>query len=149
MLAPDRAQRLSRRVSVLGPAHNDSQLAAVAWACEMTSLEAAADAMADREVEWADFDFMLTQMAAELGRVAAFFGFAADDARIEAVARGPLMGRYSKHLGFEYSPQLRRDLIADAGRHFAAEIEGALAMLRSAAEKSPLLARAMNRARES
>jgi hypothetical protein len=149
MLAQVRAQRLSRRVSALWAAHNDAQLAAVAWACEMTSLEAAADAMTDRPIEWADFDFMLTEMPSELGRVAVFFGFAADEARIEAVARGPLMGRYSKHLGYEYSPQLRRDLIADADSHYRGEIDGALAMLRSAAEKSPLLARAMNRAGES
>lgn len=149
MLAQVRAQRLNRRVSALWAAHDDAQLAAVAWACEMTSLEAAADAMTDRRVEWADFDLMLSQMPAELARVATFFGFAGDGAQIEAVARGPLMGRYSKHLGYEYSPQLRRDLIADAASHFREEIDGALAMLRSAAEKSPLLARAMSRAGES
>jgi hypothetical protein len=149
MLAPVRAQRLGRRVSALWAAHDDAQLAAIAWACEMTSLEAAADAMTARAVEWAEFDFMLTQMPPELGRVAAFFGFAADEARVEAVARGPLMGRYSKHLGYEYSPQLRRDLIADADSHFRGEIDGALAMLRAGAEKSPLLARALDRARES
>jgi hypothetical protein len=88
-------------------------------------------------------------MPSELSRVATFFGFDADQARIEAIARGPLMGRYSKHLGYEYSPQLRRALIADASSHFRREIDGALAMLHAAAEKSPLLARAMHRARES
>jgi hypothetical protein len=149
MLAASKAQRLSRRVSALWAAHNDAQLAAIAWACEMTSLEAADNTMTDRLIQWADFDFMLTQMSSELGRVAAFFGFTANEAQIETVACGPLMGRYSKHLGYEYSPQLRRDLIADAGSHFRPEIDGALAMLRSAAEKSPLLARAMNRAGES
>ena len=149
MLAASKAQRLSSRVSALWAAHDDAQLAAIAWACEMTSLEAAADAMTDRLIDWADFDFMLAQMSSELGRVAEFFGFTADEARIEAVARGPLMGRYSKHLGYEYSPQLRNDLISDAGSHFRGEIDGALAMLHSAAEKSPLLARAMNRAGES
>jgi hypothetical protein len=58
-LAPARAQRLSRRVSAIGAAHNDAELAAIAWACEMTALEAAADAMPDRHVDWADFDTML------------------------------------------------------------------------------------------
>ena len=149
MLAQVRAQRLSRRVSALWAAHNEAQLAAIAWACEMTSLEAAAEAMTDRRIAWTDFDYMLGEMGIELGRVAAFFDFDADEERIEAVARGPLMGRYSKHLGYEYSPQLRRDLIADANRHFRTEIDGSLAMLHSAAEKSPLLARAINRAGES
>src|SRR5438270_2314070 len=55
MLAASRAKRLARRVSVLGPAHNDAELAAIAWACEMTALEGAADAMADRRIAWADF----------------------------------------------------------------------------------------------
>ncbi len=41
-LAASRAQRLARRVSALWAAHSDAELAAVAWACEMTALEAAA-----------------------------------------------------------------------------------------------------------
>ena len=48
----------------------------------MTALEAAAEAMADRQIAWADFDAMLGDMARELARVAAFFGFAADADRL-------------------------------------------------------------------
>jgi hypothetical protein len=146
MLAPVRAQRLSRHVSALGPAHNDADLAAIAWACEMTSLEAAADAMTDRQVKWADFDKMLDGMEEELGRVAAFFGFAADAEQLRAISRGPLMTRYSKDTSYDYSTQLRRDLIAEATMLDRQNIDGALAMLRRAAEKSPLLARAIARA---
>jgi hypothetical protein len=146
MLVPVRAQRLASRLSTLGPGHNDADLAAVAWACEMTALEAAADAMSDRKVEWADFDKMLGGMEAELGRVAAFFGFAADAEQLRSIARGPLMTRYSKDLGYDYSAGLRRELIADATMFDRENIDGALAMLRRAAEKSPLLARAIARA---
>jgi hypothetical protein len=148
MLAPLRAQRLARRVSAVWAAHNDAELAAVAWACEMTSLESAAAQMPDRLVAWADFDLMLGELEAELTRIARFFGFHADEPSIEALAHGPLMGRYSKDLGYEYSPSLRRDLIEDAAAHFKDEIGGALAMLRRAAEKSPLLARTLERAGE-
>ena len=56
------------------------------------------------------------------------------------------MARYSKALEYEYSPSLRRELIDEARRSNRADIESALAMLRSAAEKSPLLARAIRRA---
>ena len=56
------------------------------------------------------------------------------------------MRRYSKALEYEYSPALRRELIAEASASHGREIDGALAMLRSAAEKSPLLARALARA---
>ncbi len=148
MLAPARARRISRRISAIAPATSDAELAALAWACEMTSLEAAADAMTDRRIAWADFDTMLGDMENELTRIAKFFGFACDKARIEALVRGPLMLRYSKDLDYEYSPGLRHDLIEDATHHFAREIDAALAMLRRAAERSPLLARSLERARE-
>jgi hypothetical protein len=55
------------------------------------------------------------------------------------------MRRYSKALEYDYSPALRRDLIAEAEQHHRRDIESALAMLQSAAEKSPLLARALSR----
>jgi hypothetical protein len=146
MLAASRAQRLAHRVSALGPAHNDAELAAVAWTCEMTALKTAADAIG--QTCWADFDFMLANMTVELTRIAAFFGFPVETAQLETIARSPLMGRYSKDVSYEYSPSLRRELIEDAAGHFAPEIDGALAMLRRAAEKSPLLARTLERAGE-
>ena len=147
-LAPMRTARLRQRGIDLGAVRDDAGLAAVGWACEMTALEAAAEAMADRQVAWADFDEMLANMPAQLGRVARFFGFAADDAQIEKIATGPLMSRYSKALEYDYSASLRGELIAEATAGHRAAIEDALAMLRSAAEKSPLLARALGRAGE-
>jgi hypothetical protein len=114
----------------------------------MTTLEAATDEMADRRIAWADFDIMLGDMAAELGRVASHFGFAAKAEQFEAIARGPLMTRYSKDPTYEYSPSLREELIAQEERLQGREIDGALAMLRSSAEKSPLLAQALARAEE-
>ena len=56
------------------------------------------------------------------------------------------MTRYSKGLEYEYSAGLRRELIEEQLQVQGPQIESALAMLRSAAEKSPLLARAMSRA---
>jgi hypothetical protein len=58
------------------------------------------------------------------------------------------MKRYSKALEYEYSPDLREELIAGALHLHGGEIDAALAMLRAAAEKSPLLARALARAGE-
>jgi hypothetical protein len=145
-LAPSRAQRMSGRVSLPQPA-NTAQAAAAAWACEMTALESAAERMGDRQIAWADFDAMLADMPAELERVAEFFGVATGE--VEAIAAGPLMGRYSKATEYEYTPSLRRDLIAEADAANRADIDSALAMLQSAAENSPLLARALKRAKES
>lgn len=146
MLAATRAQRLQSRVPALATPRNDAELAAVAWACEMTALEAAASAMTDRQIEWADFDTMLERMPEELGRIAAFFGFAADPGAIRSIAQGPLMTRYSKALEYDYSAELRRELIAEAAAQHRSAMDGALAMLHSAAEKAPLLASAIARA---
>jgi hypothetical protein len=147
MLAPSRAQRIERRVPGPRPGRNDAELAALAWACEMTALEAAADAMTeDHHVEWAEFDHMLEQMPQELHRVATFFSFRADLEAVRSIAEGPLMKRYSKALEYDYSAQLRRELINEATAQHRSAIDGAVAMLRSAAEQAPLLARALARA---
>lgn len=147
-LAAARAQRLGTRVSALRAASNDAELAAIAWACEMTSLEAAAGSMADRPIAWADFDRMLSDMPSELGRVASFFGFEADQGQLTDIGTGPLVRRYSKGLEFEYSASLRAELIEEATTAHKTDIDGALAMLQSAAEKSLILARALGRSKE-
>jgi len=144
-LAPVRARRLANRGICLSGPRNDADLAAAAWACEMTALEAGAEAMTACPIMWADFDAMLADMPAGLGRVSDFFGFGADEIAIHAIAGGPLMQRYSKALEFEYTPSLRQQVIAGAAQSHGRDIDGALAMLRAASEKSPLLARAVHR----
>ena len=148
MLADYRGQRLAARGIALPTARNDAEAAATAWACEMTSLEAAADALTDRHLLWADFDRMLENMVSELGRVAGFFGFAADGQALQAIASSRLMKLYSKNPAHQYSPALRQELIEQELRLQGNDIEAALAMLRAAAEKSPLLARALARAED-
>lgn len=143
-----REQRLASRGIAFSTARNDAERAAIGWACEMTSLEAAADQMADRRVAWADFDAMLADLVPELERVTTAFGFAAEPDALGAIARGPLMTRYSKDTSYEYSPNLRDKLIAQEERLQGRHIDGALAMLRASAEKSPLLARALARAED-
>ena len=147
-LAATRSQRLARHGIRLADPRNDAELAAIAWASEMTSLEAAAERMADRQIAWADFDVLLAELPSELARFANFFGFGADETQLTAIASGPLIQRYSKALEYEYSPSLREELIAGALHLHRRDIDAALAMLRTAADKSPLLARALTRAGE-
>jgi hypothetical protein len=85
-------------------------------------------------------------MEPALCRVAGFFGF--ETAQIGDITAGPLMRRYSKAMDHDYSANLRRELIGETSERFSAEIDGALAMLETAAEKSPLLSRVLARARE-
>ena len=148
-LANSRSERMTGRVEGLNRKDRSAaHLAAAAWACEMTTLEAAAEAMPDRHIQWADFDAMLDDMAAALQDASEFFGFNADPGELQAIASGPLMQRYSKALEYDYSPALRRDLIAEATAANARDLDDALAMLGAAAEKSPLLARALTRTSE-
>jgi hypothetical protein len=102
--------------------------------------------MTDRAVEWLDFDRMLEKVPEALAEAARHFGFSAEPGRLESIASGPLMRRYSKALEYDYSPALRSELIAGAEQKDRRNIESALAMLQSAAEESPLLARALSRA---
>jgi hypothetical protein len=145
-LASFRAQRLAGRGITLGSFRNDAERAAAAWACEMTTLETAASLMTDREIDWCDFDGLLLDVPRELGRIAAFLDFEVASDQLGSIADGPLLRRYSKDPKYEYSPSLRRHLVEQELDIRGPEIEAALAMLAAAAEKSPLLTRALSRA---
>lgn len=145
--AGQREARIAGRMQAMPAAQrSNAHLAAAAWACEMTALEAAAAAMADRQLLWQDFDRMLNGMAEALGITARFFGSAAEQASVAAVAAGPLMWRYSKAPEYEYSPALRAELLGEARGRNAAAIADAMRMLAQAAASSPLLKRALDRA---
>lgn len=147
LLAVTRRQRLAARgVNVTAEAPSEAHLAAIAWACEMTALEAAADAIGAEAVLFADFDAMLGAMPEALGRIADFLALPATPEQLEQICAGQLMRRYSKALEYAYTPALRRDLLAEADAEHRAAIDGALAMLADLADKSPLLQRALARA---
>ena len=140
-LAETRRARLASRGLDLPEARNEADAAASAWACEMTALEAADD----RNCLWADFDLSLKNLEDTLRKFADHLKLAATDEQIREIANGPLTRRYSKAIEYEYTPQLRQDLLAEAGERHRAEIESALAMLSAAAETAPLLRKAMER----
>jgi hypothetical protein len=146
-LSPIRLARLQGRCpgleANLGAMH-DGLKAALGWACEMTSLEAAAARLPAGTVMWLDFDLFLADPARHLAAIAAHFGRPA--AAAEAICAGPLMGRYSKALDYEYSPQLRRDILADARRRHAGAIRDALNWLGDLESRYPAAAQAIRRA---
>jgi hypothetical protein len=145
-LASRRAARLQERVPELALEQGtDADLAAVAWACEMTALEAAAETIAGGNIHWRNFDRQLGEMPSALAEIASFFGFRCSSEAIAKIARGPLLSRYSKAPEYDYSPELRRELLTQAERAHRPQISRALARLESAACGSPLLARALDR----
>lgn len=139
-----RAQRMAGRMPPMAES-SDAHRAAAAWACEMTALEAAANAMPDRTLLWVDFDDFLARPAELLTNVADHFKLGASEADCARIVAGPMMRRYSKDLDYEYSPDLRRELQSDARRVHAADIESALAMLDEAGQGSILLRRSLDR----
>jgi hypothetical protein len=148
-LSPIRLARLQGRCPGLGAdlaAMHDGLKAALGWACEMTSLEAAASRLPAGTVLWMDFDLFLTDPAAHFTAVARHFGHEADAAAARAICAGPLMGRYSKALEHEYSPALRREILADARRRHAGAIGDALNWLGGLESRYPAAARAIRRA---
>jgi len=143
-LAGQREARSRDRIPTLHGARNDAELAALAWACEMTAMESAAEAI-DVPVQWLDFDTFLKNVPEQLTAVAEGFGFDAPAGTVEEIATGPLLGRYSKDLAHGYSPALRAQLKADARAREHQAINDSMTILEEMAKGSPLLARALGR----
>lgn len=148
---PIRLARLARRCpgltfepQLLSPARQ----AALGWACEMSSLEAAAVALPAGRALFVDFDDFLAAPAAGFAAIAAFFALPIGKEEAGAIAAGPLLRRYSKAPEYEYSPELRRELLAEARQAHGAEIGDALAWLDRLAREHGALAAVLDRAKQ-
>jgi hypothetical protein len=147
-LAANRAGRLDRRCGGDGrwdPAGlNEGERAALAWACEMTALQQAACRLGERAL-WYDFDRFLASPAASLTEVAQFFGCGQAGSALP-IDLGPIMSRYSKAPEYEYSPQLRQQVLAESRALNRRAIADGLAWLEQAAKHYPALADCLARA---
>jgi hypothetical protein len=147
MTAAERLRRLHRR---LGEDRwklwtmREGELVAMAWACETTSLLAAADALPPSAAKWLDFDRFLAAPTPVLHDLARFFGHPIDQSAAEALARHPLMSRYSKAPEHAYSPALREQLLTQARREHRATIADAQTWLSAAAREVPQIARCLD-----
>jgi hypothetical protein len=150
-LSPIRLARLQARCPGLEAdvaAMHDGLRAALGWACEMTSLEQAAAALPQDAVMWLDFDTFLADPPRHFQAIAAHFGHDADAATARTICEGPLMRRYSKALEYDYSPELRRQILAEARARHAAPIRDAMSWLAALETRYPAAAQAIRRARE-
>ena len=87
-----------------------------------------------------DFERMLIDPAAALAAHAAHFGLPVDGARIDAALAGPIMRQYSKAPEHGYSPDLRRELQAQAAAGHAPAIAEAIAWVEALAARYTSLA---------
>ncbi len=146
LMHDERARRMKDRVEPFEEADStDAHRAAMAWACEMTALEAAAESLSDQPILWLDFDRFLATPVEGLTKAAKHLGFAISANEADHIVEGPLMRRYSKGLEHDYSPELRLELQVEARQRHGAAIEAALRMLNEASSTAPLLALALGR----
>lgn len=118
------------------------ELTAMSWAAEMTALADAASGREPRTLR-IDFERFLDAPEAGLTRAFDFLGAAISPAEAEALARSPMMTRYSKAPEHEYDAALRREVL-DLGRAtHGQEIRKGLAWLDAAAKAHPAVARAV------
>lgn len=119
------------------------EVAALSWLAETVEIDRAIRAGAD--LACIDFDAFLADPAPALAMLC---DRTARPASGEAIARalaGPLMKRYSKAMEHDFSPGLRREIIADASRNHAAEIARGRAFLDRAAKADAAIAGALER----
>lgn len=99
---------------------------AMSWLCEMATAQRTLP-RADPRYLWVDFEQLLADPAASLAAQCEHFGLIIDRARIDAVLAGPVMRQYSKAPEHGYSPDLRRELQAQAAAEHAPAITEAIA----------------------
>lgn len=112
---------------------------AMSWLCEMATAQHRLPPTDPRH-RWVDFEAMLAEPAASLAAQSRHFGLATDTARIDALLAGPIMRQYSKAPEHGYSPDLRRQLQAQAASEHGAAITEAIAWVEALANHDTNLA---------
>lgn len=107
---------------------------AMSWLCEMASAARTLPAANPRHL-WVDFEAMLADPATSLSVQAAHFGLAPGAGAIETALAGPIMRQYSKAPEHGYSPDLRRQLQAQAAADHAPAIAEAIAWVEALAAR--------------
>jgi hypothetical protein len=144
-LSGTRLQRLNARLGSDGFnlwELDEAARAAMAWACEMTALEAASE---DNTL-WVDFDHFLKAPAETLKSIADHLETMMTTEQAQALVNSPIMQRYSKAPEHGYSPQLREDVLSRAARERGDDIRKALTWLDNAGKAHPAIAAALARA---
>jgi hypothetical protein len=140
---PVRIRKLQTRTQApLAPLYALSlgELAAMSWLAETWNQHDLVDRFGSRILAL-DFDELLADVAGSVRRVAEHFQLPVESGWLADIARSPVLTRYSKSPDFEYSPQLRRELLRESRQINAAQIAAGLRWLERLANLDPAVAR--------
>jgi hypothetical protein len=140
---PVRIRQLQARIEApLAPLHSLSlgELAAMSWLAETWNQYDAVERLGSRVLA-VDFDELLLDVTGCVRRVAEHFQLPLESGWLTNIAHSPVLTRYSKSPDFEYSPQLRRELLHESRRANAAQIAAGLRWLEAQAGSQPAIAR--------
>lgn len=141
-----RVRRLQKRIGrALAPVHTLSigELAALSWLAE-TWNEHETAARAPTRVLRLDFERLLTNVREGLAQVFDQFGLPRDERFLSEVHASPVLTRYSKAAEFEYSPQVRLQILNESRRVNRDEIRIGLAWLEELAQSDANVATLLN-----
>jgi hypothetical protein len=139
---PVRIRQLRARIATpLPPLHALSlgEMAAMSWLAETWNQYDTVTRLGAR-IMTLDFDELLGDVAGGVGRVAAHFQLPQNSRWLSEIARSPVLTRYSKSPDFEYSPQVRRELLRQSRQNNAAQIAAGLRWLESLSKSQPAVA---------
>ena len=140
---PVRIRQLQARVATpMSPLHALSigELAAMSWLVETWNQHDAGVRLGARVLAL-DFDELLGDVEGGVARVAAHFQLPTESRWLADIARSPVLTRYSKSPDFEYSAQLRSQLLRESRHSNAAQIAAGLRWLENLAGSQPAVAR--------
>ena len=139
---PGRMRRLSSRVGTPpSPLHTLSigELAALSWLTESWTQRDAVRQFADRVLAL-DFEEFLGSVEHGIGLVLGHLGLAYHTRDLAALARSPVLTRYSKAPEYAYTPALRADVLHDSRRNNREEIRKGLDWLERLGRSDPAIA---------
>jgi hypothetical protein len=139
----ERAARLAGHFGLSAPPWTTlsvGELAAMSWVAESLTRMEAKEMFTDR-VLLLDFDSLLADWTSGLASVFEHFAIRAPDGLLATIERRAILTRYSKAPEqYAYSPALRAQLLDQARRQHAAEMNKGLRFLERLAQQDPRLA---------
>ena len=139
---PERIRRLQSRFGGLPTALHAlsiGELAAMSWLAESSAQRDALKRFGDRVIA-VDFEALLANLGAEMTRILEHFAISDADRHAARMARSASLTRYSKAPEYEYSPEVRAEILRESRRRNRLEIRKGIDWLEALARSNPTVA---------